>query len=124
MSKILLIDDDAASRGFFKTVAEKLLMMDTEEAGSISEAIDRIAEGGIDVIFLDNTLSDGDANAFCARLKQTAPEAMAIPKYVVTGAHPLACSALWTECGILGFLLKPCSIDEIKATVNKCLSKK
>lgn len=124
MARILIVDDDAAVRGFFRTVLEKLLGFSVIEADSVSGAFKSLSVSCPDLIFLDSNLPDGTAKDFCLKLKKIYPAALAIPKLIISGVRKADGEDLdWQTFGIKDYLVKPCSIDDIKDTVNRCLKK-
>ena len=66
--RLLLVDDDAAFRALLRTTFEDVAV-DVDEAGSASEAKERIAEARPDVMVLDVGLPGVNGLAFCRELK-------------------------------------------------------
>ena len=66
--RLLLVDDDAGFRALLRTTLEDVAV-DVDEAGSATEAEERIAAARPDVIVLDVGLPGVDGIAFCHELK-------------------------------------------------------
>jgi CheY-like chemotaxis protein len=85
---VLLVDDDVAFRG----LAARILVgwgHDVVEAGSVAEALARVAEQGPQAAVVDVDLPDGDGVAL-ARQLAAPPGALRV---VLVSTDPAACSA-------------------------------
>ncbi|MDD4005082.1 MAG: response regulator [Elusimicrobiaceae bacterium] len=122
MARALIIDDDKAVRDFFRTVLEKLCGLEVAEADTVAAGLKCLSAGLPDILLLDSNLPDGTARDFCFQLKKNAPQALALPKLIISGVRRLERDNFdWQACGVKGYLVKPCSIDELKEAVTKCL---
>jgi len=122
MPRILIVDDDTVSREFLRDVCERYLGYKTVEAKGLREAIVATSAGGIDAVLIDQNLGDGKAGDYFAALAKMGEETRAIPKWMITGQRPLDWDAsAMSACGVLGYLVKPCHMDEIKAALERTI---
>lgn len=122
MHKVLIIDDDRAARGFYRAVLEKLLAFEAAEAESVAEGLACLNKTLPDLIMLDSNLEDGTARDLCLELEKTGSRALAVPKLIISGLRrPDRDDIDWGRCNVKGYLVKPCSIDDLKDAVTRCL---
>jgi len=115
---VLIADDDPVVRLFLGDVLGKVFGFLTEEASTVALAAEKTAAGGFDLVLIDRNLSDGTLEDYCRLAVRGGFQA--VPKLVISGEKPLE----WDQdkmktCGIFGYLLKPCRIDEIRAMLGK-----
>jgi DNA-binding NtrC family response regulator len=106
-----VIDDEPAIRLLCRVNLE-LSGYDVREAGSLSEARERIAEG-VDVVLLDMHIGNERGEKLLEELA-----AQSIPVAVVTGSTDLE-TFTGTANAVLG---KPFTIDELESTVARLAS--
>jgi len=116
--RVLIADDDQVVRLFLFEVLGKVLGFEVEEATTVSEAARKTVSGKYDLVLVDRHLADGTLEDYCAALTKDGG-GLDVPKWVVTGEKPLE----WDDsrmqaCGIRGYLVKPCRIDELKAALE------
>jgi len=117
--KVLIADDDPVVRLFMRDVFSKIFGFDCDETDSAAKAAEKTAAGGYDLVLLDQHLSDGTLADYC-RLLSKGGKGLPVPKWVVSGEKPLD----WDEdgmkaCGVLGYLVKPCRIDDLREILEK-----
>lgn len=125
MPTVLIVDDDPVSRQFMKDVLSTALGLTVLEARNVGEGIALAEESVPDLILLDQHMPDGTAADFCDGLIGKAPALSAVPKWVVTGERPLEWNEdVWHKRGVVGYMMKPCPIDQLEAAVRKAVGKK
>lgn len=117
--RVLIADDDPVVRLFLRDVFGKIFGFDYDEADTVARAVEKTASGGYDLVLLDQHLSDGTLADYC-RLVARGGRGLDTPKWVVSGEKPLD----WDEagmkaCGVQGYLVKPCRIEELREIVDK-----
>jgi len=115
--RVLLVDDDAAVR----TVLAALLRqagVDPVEADGAERALDRLAEGSIDVVITDLRMPGMDGMALLGRSLETWPD---VPVIMLTahGSVPLAVDAM--RRGAFEFVQKPFDREEVLSIVERAL---
>jgi two-component system response regulator AtoC len=115
--RVLLVDDDAAVR----TVLAALLRqagVESVEADSAARALERLAEGSIDVLITDLRMPGMDGMALLGRSLEIWPD---VPVIMLTahGSVPLAVEA--TRRGAFEFVLKPFDRQEVLSIVERAL---
>lgn len=116
-SKILLIEDDDASRFAFSRYLSKAGYL-TREADCLSEAREAIASRRFDAVLLDLKLPDGNGLDWIPELREHHPD---MPVIVVTafGDIPLAVEAM--RRGADNFLTKPVNMEDLEVFLRKSL---
>jgi len=119
-ARLLLVDDETAVR---MTLAALLAKegYDVTSAGSGAEALARLREGAFDVILSDLRLDDMDGMAVLEEARQRNPEIVAV---VLTGYASLESAIDAIGRGVFGYIVKPCKIDEMKATIRSGLDRR
>ncbi|MHC1711330.1 MAG: sigma-54-dependent transcriptional regulator [Solidesulfovibrio sp.] len=117
MSRILIIDDDVFIRN---SLARCFADMDHETltAGSLGEGIP-LAEAGVDVIYLDLDLPDGDGQKAIETLAATRAHPEII---VITGLGDNYGAKETLACGAWDYIPKPASPHAIKASLQSALN--
>jgi DNA-binding response OmpR family regulator len=105
---VLVVDDEPAIRLLCRVNLE-LGGYEIREAGSIAQARERLADGGIDVVLLDMHLGTERSDELLAELTHAG-----IPVAVVTGSADLESVARAGADAVLG---KPFTIVDLEATV-------
>jgi DNA-binding NtrC family response regulator len=105
---VLVVDDEPSIRLLCRVNLE-LGGYEIREAGTLADARERIAEGGIDLVLLDMHLGAERSNDFLAELTSAG-----IPVAVVTGSTDLESVS---RAGADAVLRKPFTIDELESTV-------
>ena len=117
MARILVIDDDELIRNSlsrcFTDMGHAVLL-----AGSLSDGIAQ-AETGVDIIYLDLNLPDGDGHEAINELSATSthPEIIVITGLRDSdGAHKILDSGAWD------YIQKPATPSSIKASLTRALN--
>jgi DNA-binding response OmpR family regulator len=111
----VLIVDDEPDIGF---LFEKILLkrnLKTEFAKNLSEAYRAVEADSPFLIFLDNSLPDGQGVDFIPYLKQRCPGTLVI---MVTANDSVSDKDLALQMGADGFLGKPLSVELINRTLD------
>ena len=115
--KILLIDDEAATRfGFTRFLASS--GFDVHEAEDISSADKQLSSHTFDAVILDIKLPDGSGLDLIERIRQDSPE-ISIIIITGTGDIPLAVDAM--RRGADNFLTKPVDMQGLEIFLKKSL---
>src|SRR3954454_18762592 len=114
---ILIVEGDAALRG---TLAEQITTegdFTTDEAESLAEASDKLADGDAryDAILLDIGLPDGDGRDFCAKLRR---DGKRMPIIMLTGADAESDVVRGLYAGANDYIAKPFRLPELLARVR------
>lgn len=115
---MLIADDDQVVRLFLSDVLTKVFGFEAEEAATVAKAAEKTASGAFDLVLIDRNLADGTLEDYCRKAARGGFRD--VPKLVISGEKPLN----WDEasmagCGVFGYLLKPCRIDELKDMIGK-----
>ncbi|MBA2383909.1 MAG: response regulator [Actinobacteria bacterium] len=113
--RLLLVDDDAGLRELLRTTVEDAHVT-VDEAGSASEAEERIGAARPDVIVLDVGMPGMDGLAFCRALKSDAATA-GIPIVLLTGLDDV--EEVAGAAGADALLLKPFRPLELLGVVER-----
>lgn len=118
-NKILIIDDDrAVSTGVKMTLEDKY---DVATSDSASDAFDHLAANKVDLVLLDIKMPVMNGLEALKEIKKRYPETTV----VMLTAYPTEDNVRRSmELGANGFLSKPFELDELRAYVDKSLSKK
>ena len=103
--KILLIEDNPAYARLIKDMLldAKNISFELECADRLSAGLDRLAQGGIDVVLLDLMLPDSEGLATFIRAQAAAPE---VPIIVLTGLADEDLAASAVRSGAQDYLTK------------------
>ena len=122
MSKILVIDDDAAFRGVLATMLEKQ-GLEVLQAASGAEGVQLARTDTPNLILCDVELGGVGGNLVLYAVRRD-PQLAPIP-FVLMSGHGMSGEAGWPgiERGADGFLAKPFTPGKLAATVDAFLSK-
>jgi len=114
---VLLVDDDAAVRTVLSAQLEQA-GIDSIEASSAEEALERLASGAVDVMVTDLRMPGMDGMALLAHSVRLWPD---VPVIMLTafGTVPVAVEAL--KRGATDFLLKPFERKDVLEVVERAL---
>ncbi len=117
MGNILIIDDDAEVRDTLLTLTRRM-RMSGEAVGTLREGIVRLRRGGVDVVFLDVTLPDGNGLDALSEIKALpdSPEVI-----ILTGRGDPDGAELAIQGGVWDYLLKPSPIKDTMLTLERAL---
>lgn len=114
MKKILVVDDE-------KSVQEslKLVLSDNYKvvvASSGNEALSKIANNDIDIVFLDIILPDTDGIQVLKEIKKIYPEK---PVIMLTAVSKVSTAVESMKIGAYDYITKPFDVDEIRLIVRR-----
>ena len=118
MSRVLVVDDDAAIR----TVVAQALRRAGHEvvlADSLAAADQALAADATDVLITDVVLPDGDGLDYLAEVAERWPD---LPTIVFSARNTLTTAVRATEAGAYEYLPKPFDLDALTAAVAGALA--
>jgi len=117
---VLIIDDEETIVATWMEILKRegyLLGMAT----SAEEAFVRFEEREWDVVISDLRLPDGDGMALVAHVHKNTPATICI---VLTGFPTLPSAIAAIHAGVHDYLIKPCKVDEMLASIRRGLAKR
>lgn len=119
-AKLLIVDDESAVRASLREILQQKGHQ-VITAASGEEALAALGEDSFDLILLDLKMEGIDGLEVMAEAKRTAPAT----EVIVLTAHGALDSAVEAlRRGAHDYLLKPCSVEEIVASVETGLAKR
>ena len=115
LKKILLVDDDEDLR---EALSEQLVMtedFDVFEAGSGSEAMQKVREGLFDLVILDVGLPDTDGRELCRLMRK---QGVKSPVLMLTGHDSDADTILGLDSGANDYVTKPFKFPVLLARIR------
>lgn len=120
MGKVLIIDDHLATCAMLKQMVERIHHQ-AEYCNNLAEGMQKIEAGGIDVVFLDVNMPDGNGLVALKQIRlQTAPPEVII----ITGIGDSNGAEIAIRNGAWDYLQKPLSPKEILLPVKRVLEYK
>ena len=119
MKYILLVEDNLSFAGQFARLLEALpgLEIEVVSVGSLAEARERLAEGGLDAALVDLGLPDGDGVSLIREMSATVPK---VPSLAVTATLMEEDTlALVSKAGAVGLVDKLGSLWEIAEAIKR-----
>ena len=121
-TRILLVEDNAEFRQVFThalglALAAEQLAVTFVESGSMSEARERLREGGLDAALIDVTLPDGNGLDLVREINNGLTDS--IPTLVLTAGLDHTVAARAVEAGAQGAQSKALSIPETVEAVKR-----
>jgi len=117
---ILVIDDEAGMRNFLQRVLQKDYGL-IETAANLSEADNLRKRCHFDLIILDNRLPNGSGAEWLQHLRKMDLDTEVI---LITGYGDMDVAISAVRGGASDFLLKPFHADDIKQSVERCLTRR
>ena len=120
--RILLVEDNAEFRQVFTyalelALAAEQLDVSFVESGSMSEARERLREGGLDAALIDVTLPDGNGLDLVREINDSVTDH--IPTLVLTAGLDHSVAARAVEAGAQGAQSKALSMPETAEAVKR-----
>lgn len=116
MIRILVIEDHALVRAGLRDFLDGSAdMLVAGEAASAAEALERIREGGWDVVLLDLSLPDASGVELLARIRELAP---ALPVLVLSMHAERRYAVQLLRSGASGYLQKEAMAEELKGAIR------
>jgi len=119
-NRILVVDDEES----VAVTMQAILEMDGHEvmtAMSGAEAFELIRGGAFDLVLTDLRLDDADGIQILGEVRRHSPDAVTI---ILTGYASLDSAVNALREGAYDYLLKPCDVEELRATVNRGLERR
>ena len=116
MKKILIVDDEQAIRESLRMILQQDYEILAVSSGA--EALEKMREGGIDLVLLDVIMPGLDGIQLLERMKSEYD----IPVIMITAANTIKTAVQAMKLGAYDYLSKPFDVDEIKIVVQKVLS--
>ena len=119
-NRILVVDDEES----VAVTMQAILEMDGHEvmtAMSGAEAFELIRGGAFDLVLTDLRLDDADGIQILSEVRRHSPDAVTI---ILTGYASLDSAVNALREGAYDYLLKPCDVEELRATVNRGLERR
>ncbi len=117
VSKVLIIDDDHEVCETIESLVTRL-SHEAISAHTLTDGLDRLEDGEVDVVFLDVRLPDGSGMDI---LPHIAAHADAPEVIILTGKGDPDGAELAIQQGVWDYLLKPSSVREITLTLGRAL---
>jgi len=117
---VLVVDDDES---VLLTLQAVLQMdgYDVEACSQGSDAIQLLRERTFDLVLTDLRLDDMDGIAILAEIRRRSPDTVAI---MLTGYASLETAVKALREGAYDYLVKPCDVEELKATVARGIERR
>ncbi len=117
---VLVVDDDES---VLLTLQAVLQMdgYDVEACSQGSDAIQLLRERTFDLVLSDLRLDDMDGTAILAEIRRRSPDTVAI---MLTGYASLETAVKALREGAYDYLVKPCDVEELKATVARGIERR
>jgi DNA-binding NtrC family response regulator len=116
MKKILIVDDELAIRESLRMILQQDYEVLAVSSGA--EALEKMREGGIDLVLLDVIMPGLDGIQLLERMKSEYD----IPVIMITAANTIKTAVQAMKLGAYDYIPKPFDVDEIKIVVQKVLS--
>ena len=117
---ILLVDDDESVRITMQAVLESDGHIVTAVDGG-AQALALLREISFDLVLTDLRMEDVDGLRVLAEVQRAAPETIAI---MLTGYASLESAVKSLHEGAYAYLIKPCNVDELRATIDRGLERR
>ena len=120
--RVLVVDDERLNRSILRAALGKE-GHDVVEAADGREALDRLAEGGADVVLLDIVMPVMDGYETLAAIKAD-PDLAHVPVIIISGVDEVGSVVRCIEMGATDYLTKPFQPAILKARLDASLAAK
>ena len=118
---ILIVDDEVFFRRMFSDVLAEDDSYQIETVGSGKEAMERLSQGGVDVVLTDMVMPDICGLELIRRTRVFDPP----PEIILATGNASVESAIQAlKNGARDYLLKPCNPEQLRHTVRSCLEQR
>lgn len=117
MANILIIDDDHDVCETIESLGTRL-GHHCESAHTLAQGMERLEQGGVDVVFLDIRLPDGNGLEHLTTVKSMPDDPEVI---ILTGKGDADGAELAIQGGVWDYLLKPSPVKEITLTLGRAI---
>ncbi len=118
LPRLLLVEDDTISRGFFKAALEAL-PAEVDTADSLASAMDRGCAARHDLWLIDVNLPDGNGSELLQRLRRSRPDT---PALAHTADADTSIHARLRDAGFRETLVKPLTGEQLLQAVRRALA--
>lgn len=118
-ARLLIVDDEP---GVLETICAILARegYDVAAASSVDEALDRLREQAFEVVLTDLRMEGASGLTILSELRRHWPETVTL---VLTGYASLQSAIEALREGVYDYLIKPCDVEELKATVARAVER-
>ena len=116
-TKVMVVDDNAEVRLFFKNVLD-VLQYDSVLAENGIEALKIFKDVNPDIVFLDIKMPFIDGLEILSRMRHL-DDNKRIPIIMITGYHDQAITSKVIKLGAFDYISKPIDFDDIKSLCEK-----
>jgi len=124
--KVLLIEDERVIRELVSRMLKSIGVKDITESSSAEDAWSYLVgerRQPFHIIITDLTLPGVSGGTMLKKLRELpSPRAKTMPVIVLTGSTDLATYKKVEGCGISSYLVKPISVDMLRAALEKAFS--
>jgi DNA-binding NtrC family response regulator len=115
---ILIVEDEAHARVSLATTLVGLGYSEPVGCGSLAEARNRLAEGGLSLVLLDLHLGDGNGETLLGEIAVRYPD---VPVIVVTAMQDVATAVRCMRSHAADYLVKPIDLLALEVAVRRTL---
>lgn len=121
----LILDDNAHMRGLLRAILAGFGMRKIEESGDCADALRVIAEGSIDISFVDMKLGGLDGLEFCRKIRMEPDSPNRFLPIVMISAYSERSRVLdAVNAGVDEFLVKPVRAVDVANRVNAVIERR
>jgi DNA-binding NtrC family response regulator len=117
---ILVVEDDAAMRAFLREVLEEDSHT-VEEAAGGRAGVERVRQGGIDLVISDVKMPDLDGLDMLREIKAVTPSPHVI---TITAFGSIDTAIRAVKLGAFDYITKPFDVDQLNLSVQKALAER
>ena len=118
LPNILVVDDEPVILETFKAIFDSHFCLLT--AASAKEALEKIAQNSIGLVFLDINIPDANGIEIIRRIKEYNQD---LPIIVVTASGSTDIAVEAQRLGVHGYIVKPFNVGEVVAAAQKIMER-